>query len=161
MTSIDADQLVRDLAEARALGRAKELEVESAIPQAPVVVRGDRERRHQALLILIDNACRYTPHGGRISLDLTADATHMVLTVADTGVGIARDELDRVTERFYRGSGGGALEPSGAGLGLHIAKSLIEGHGGALSIASDPGAGTRVTVRLPLRQDDADECAAG
>ncbi len=154
VAAISANQMVRDLAEdARALGSAKGLEVDCSIPDRPIVIGGDRDRLHQALLIVVDNACRYTPSGGRVTIDLTADATRMVLTVADSGVGIANEELDLVTERFYRGSNIGELEPAGVGLGLHIAKSVIEGHGGALNIASEPGAGTKVTICLELRQD--------
>jgi two-component system OmpR family sensor kinase len=151
MTMVDVDQLVRDLAEdARALGAANRLHVDCAVPERPVAIRGDPERLRQALLILVDNASRYTPAGGQIAITLAADGADAVLTVADSGVGIPPDELALVADRFYRGSNVGDVGPPGAGLGLHIAKSIIEAHGGAIDVASEPGHGTRVTLRLPL-----------
>jgi signal transduction histidine kinase len=151
MTMVDVDRLVRDVAEdARALGAANRLHVDCAVPERPVSIRGDPERLRQALLILVDNASRYTPAGGQIAITLAADGADAVLTVADSGVGIPPDELALVADRFYRGSNVGDVGPPGAGLGLHIAKSIIEAHGGAIDVASEPGHGTRVTLRLPL-----------
>jgi signal transduction histidine kinase len=148
---IAAGKLLRDVAEAAsALGAAKGLHVECAVPDRPINVRGDPDRLQQALLILVDNACLYTPAGGRIAISLTADGARAVLSIADSGVGIPPAELDLVADRFYRGSNIGHLSPSGAGLGLHIARSIVEAHGGEIEIASERPAGTRVTVRLPL-----------
>jgi signal transduction histidine kinase len=159
---IGAGDLLHSVAlDAGALGSAKGLEVDCSVPDRPIRIRGDPDRLQEALLILIDNACRYTPAGGRIAIALADRGAHAVLSIADSGVGIPPDELDRVAERFYRGSNVGSLSPSGTGLGLHIAKSIIEAHGGAIEIASERGGGTRVTVRLPLCQEAADERAAG
>ena len=163
---IAAGKLLRDVAEAAAaLGSAKGLQVACSVPDRPIHIRGDPDRLQEALLILVDNACLYTPAGGRIAISLTAEGGRAVLSIADSGVGIPPAELDLVADRFYRGSNIGHLSPSGTGLGLHIAKSIIEAHGGEIEIANQCGGGTRVTVRLPLCRKPApgtpDERAAG
>jgi signal transduction histidine kinase len=151
MTAIAAGELVRDVAEdARALGAAKGVDVTCSVPDRPISIRGDPDRLHQAFLILVDNACRYTLADGRVAINLAQEHGHAVVTVADSGVGIPPDELGLVAGRFFRGSNAGDLAPGGAGLGLHIAKSIIEAHGGGIDVESDHGKGTRVTVRLPL-----------
>jgi signal transduction histidine kinase len=121
-----------------------------SVPDRTTSIRGDPDRLRQALLILVDNACRYTLADGRVAIMLAEEHGHAVVTVADSGVGIPPDELDLVAGRFYRGSNAADLAPGGAGLGLHIAKSIIEAHGGGIDVESDHGKGTRVTVRLPL-----------
>jgi signal transduction histidine kinase len=159
---IGADNLLRDVAEAAAaLGSAKNLHIACSLPDQPISIRGDPGRLQEALLILVDNACRYTPAGGRIVIGLTADGARAILSIADSGVGIPSDELGRVADRFYRGSNIGHLSPSGTGLGLHIAKAIIEAHGGEIEIASERDRGTCVTVRLPLCQDPAPGTAPG
>jgi signal transduction histidine kinase len=133
------------------------------VPKQPVPISGDAERLRQLLLILLDTACRYTPQGGEISIALVADGSSATITVSDSGIGIPADELDRVPGRFYRGSNAAPMAPHGAGLGLHVAQSIIEAHGGDLQVASELGQGTAVRVRLPLLQeaDAIDERAAG
>lgn len=156
--TIRVADLVREVGEdARALASDKGIVVSCALPDAPIDTRGDPDRLRQAMLILADNACRYTRAGGRIAIALAAQERDAVLTVADSGVGIPPEELDLVAGRFYRGSNAGALAPSGAGLGLHIATSIIEAHGGAIEVESEQGRGTRVTVRLPLCQESDQE----
>jgi signal transduction histidine kinase len=153
---IAAGKLLRDVAEAaEVLGSAKGLHVACSMPDRPIAIRGDPDRLQEALLILVDNACLYTPAGGRIAISLSDDGAHAVLSIADSGVGIPPAELNLVADRFYRGSNTGHLSPSGTGLGLHIAKSIIEAHGGEIEIASERAAGTRVTVRLPLCREPA------
>jgi signal transduction histidine kinase len=153
---IAADQLLRHVAlDAGVLGAAKSLHVDCSLPDRPISIRGDPDRLQEALLILVDNACRYTPAEGRIAISLTAEDARAVLSIADSGVGIPPDELDLVADRFYRGSNVSDLGLSGTGLGLHIAKSIIEAHGGELEIASEREGGTRATVRLPLCQESA------
>jgi two-component system OmpR family sensor kinase len=157
-----AGKLLRDVAlDAGTLGSAKGLRIECSVPDRLINVRGDPDRLREALLILVDNACRYTPAGGRIALSLTEDGARAVLCITDSGVGIPSDELDLVADRFYRGSNIEHLSPSGTGLGLHIARSIIEAHGGQLEIASERGGGTRVSVRLPLCREAAPETAPG
>jgi signal transduction histidine kinase len=112
------------------------------------VVQVDPERMAQVLGNLVSNALRYTPRGGQIRLAAAADQAGVRLQVQDTGAGIAPEDLPNVFERFYRGDK--ARQNIGAsGLGLAIAKSIVEVHGGAISAASIPGQGATFTVTLP------------
>jgi two-component system, OmpR family, sensor kinase len=163
-TAIAAGALIHELGDdAKALAAAKAIRVTCSLPRANVWIRGDADRLRQVLLILVDNACRYTQAGGEITLELIAKAPEAILTVSDTGIGIPPDELDLVVGRFYRGSNAPDLAPKGTGLGLYVARSIVEAHGGRLEVESELGGGTRVTVRLPLAemQDPVDERTAG
>lgn len=110
---------------------------------------GDPDRVRQLVSILIDNALKYTPAGGRVRVEAFREPDGRArLVVADTGPGIAAEDLPRVFDRFYRGAGTkGSV--AGAGLGLPIAKWIAEGHGATLDIDTAPGAGTRVVVTFP------------
>jgi signal transduction histidine kinase len=159
-----ANRLVAEVVEdADALAATRGIRVTCSAPAETIHIRGDGDRLRQLLLILLDNACRYTPGGGQISIGLGTSGPYAVVTVSDTGVGIPADELDLVPGRFYRGSNVTDLAPSGAGLGLHVAQSIVEAHAGDIAVESEPGQGTTVRVRLPLLPDAdvSDERAAG
>lgn len=102
----------------------------------------------QLLMILVDNALKYTPAGGRVTLGVTAHATSSIITVTDSGMGIASDALPHIFERFYRGESARRFA-AGAGLGLSIARWIADAHGGVIGIESAPGTGTTVRVTLP------------
>lgn len=112
-------------------------------------VRADPLRLRQIILILLDNALRYTPPGGRVMLSTAATPHHVELAVADTGAGIAAEHLPRLFERFYRVDSSRTGATGGSGLGLAIAHGLIEAQGGRIAIASAVGVGTTVTITLP------------
>ena len=114
-----------------------------------VTVNGERDRLKQLVLVLVDNALRYAPTG-TVDVSIADDGTDAVLRVEDDGVGIALSELPHVFERFYRGDAARRLDASGSGLGLPIARWIVERHGGQIRIGSRPSHGTLVTVRLPL-----------
>lgn len=116
----------------------------------PLCVRGDRDRLLQLALALGENAVRYTPAGGQVDLGLARDGESALLTVRDTGVGIPPADLPFVFDRFYRGDAARDLHREGTGLGLPIARWIVEMHHGTLAVESRPGAGTTFTVRLPL-----------
>jgi signal transduction histidine kinase len=161
---VTAADLVRGVGEdAKALAAIKSIRVSCAVPREAIHIRGDPDRLRQVLLIVLDNACRYTPPDGEISITLTSARPYAVVTVRDTGIGIPSDELDLVTSRFYRGSNASQMAPSGGGLGLHVAQSIVEAHRGDVAIESEVGRGTTVRVRLPLlpEPDAVDERAAG
>jgi signal transduction histidine kinase len=161
---VAAADLVRGVGEdARALAASKSIRVSCAVPREAIRIRGDPDRLRQVLLIVLDNACRYTPEGGAISITLASARPYAVVTVRDSGIGIPPDELDLVTSRFYRGSNAAQMVPAGGGLGLHVAHSIVEAHGGDLAIESELGRGTSVRVRLPLLEEleAVDERAAG
>ena len=119
-------------------------------PPGPVHVEGDPDRLRQVLLNLADNARGHTPPGGRIAFSVRSNGTHAEAEVADTGPGIAPEDLPHIFERFYRGDRARARRSGGSGLGLAIARSIAEAHGGTLTAAGRPGAGATFTLRLPL-----------
>jgi signal transduction histidine kinase len=123
---------------------------------APLCVRGDVDQFEQLLLILGENALRYTRPGGRVELGLAAADDTAVLTVRDTGIGIPAEELPYIFDRFYRGAAARALRRDGTGLGLPIARWIAESHGAGLSVESQPGQGSCFTVRFPAISCQAD-----
>jgi two-component system OmpR family sensor kinase len=104
----------------------------------------------QVLSNLVGNACAYTPPGTTIKLRATRQDRWAVLEVEDNGPGIAPGVLARLGERFYRGDAARSRQTGGAGLGIAIARGIVEAHGGTLTIRSALGEGTTVSVRLPL-----------
>src|SRR6266513_1061740 len=112
-------------------------------------ITGDPALVRELLLIVLDNAIKFTPAGGRVRLDVSVQDGRAALVVTDTGIGIPADQLPHVFERFYRGDAARS-QAGGAGLGLAIARWIAEVHGARIDIASEPGVGTRVTLGLPL-----------
>jgi len=147
-TRVELDRTLLDvLGQARHLTSGQTLEVESV---EPTFISGDPDRIRQLLLILLDNAIRYTPSSGRVIVDLRRESGRAIIAVRDTGVGIASDALPHVFERFYRGDRARVRDPGGTGLGLAIARWIAEEHGGTLELASELGRGTVARVRLPV-----------
>jgi signal transduction histidine kinase len=130
------------------------LEIEPELP----AVCADRDALRRALCAVAENAVKYTPEGGRIQMSARPadDAGYVVIEIADNGRGIRAEDAPHVFERFYRGQGNEAggnpdsQNVSGIGLGLHLARELIEGMKGAISVKSRLGAGSTFTVRLPV-----------
>ncbi len=117
--------------------------------EEPVTVRANPHALREVLENLMDNACKYTPAGGTVSLHLKATPTHGQITVADTGVGIPPEDLPRLFERGFRGRQAQS-HIAGTGLGLAIAHDLVQQMGGILTVESMVGRGSRFTVSLPL-----------
>jgi signal transduction histidine kinase len=111
------------------------------------IVLADPTHLRQVLLIVLDNALRHTPPGGNVRLEAHAHGRHVEITIADTGSGITPKDLSHVFERFYRADS--ARGNTGSGLGLSIAKGLVDAQHGQIGIVSQPGQGTRVTLKLP------------
>ena len=114
----------------------------------PVGVLADSRWLHQVITNLLTNALKFTPAGGRVTVEAGLDGPGAVLTVADTGIGIPADELPHIFERFWRGRQ--AAQTSGSGIGLAVAAELAQAHGGELTAVSHPGLGTRMALTLPL-----------
>jgi signal transduction histidine kinase len=115
-----------------------------------ILVYADEERIHQVLFNLVDNAVRFTPPGGSVAVSAARRGDRVVVTVDDTGVGIAREHLPRLFERFYRADPSRSRDDGGGtGIGLAIARSIVEGHGGRISAKSEPGRGATFTFDLP------------
>ena len=129
--------------------RNRDLEIELRCPPDIGTVAADERRLKQALFNLISNSIKFTPPGGAISIEAERREGELLLIVADTGIGIPQSEQARVLEKFERGT-----QQSGAGLGLSLVKSLIELHGGTVTIESATGRGTRIICRLPITRRD-------
>jgi signal transduction histidine kinase len=107
----------------------------------------DPSRLRQVLFNLVSNAIKFTPDGGRITLDVVNLEQSISISVSDTGPGLAADEAERIFQPYERGSAG--IEDDGAGLGLSLAKSLIELMGGRIWVKSSPGKGSTFSVLVP------------
>ncbi|HTW35685.1 MAG TPA: HAMP domain-containing sensor histidine kinase [Rhizomicrobium sp.] len=114
----------------------------------PAPVAGDRNRLKQVLVNLVDNAIKYTPEGGRITVEVKSLANRAQLTVTDNGIGVAPEHREKIFDRFYRVSTDRG--ETGSGLGLAIAKSICNAHGGTIVVDSTPGAGSTFRIELPL-----------
>jgi signal transduction histidine kinase len=121
------------------------VEIEGSAPR----VLGDKDRLQQVLGNLIDNASRMTPEGGTVTIRLSAHERESVLEVLDEGPGIADEDIPRVFDRFYRAPNA-ARQTKGAGLGLYLAKAIVEAHGGRIWIDACGDKGARVCFSLPL-----------
>ena len=126
---------------------ALRVQAEAALPE----VEADEERLAQVLGNLMANALRYTPPGGQITLGAASQAKALLLTVQDNGSGIDPEVLPHIFDRFFRGEEARAEAEGESGLGLAIAKSIVEAHQGTITVTSQLGQGTTFFVRLPLR----------
>ena len=144
-----ADIARRAAAAAQPPAEARGLTIETDLPSQPATANVDPERIGQVLRNLLSNAITHTSEGGRITVTLKDEDHELHVTVADTGVGIPPDDLPYVFERFYRVDRSRVRATGGAGLGLTIAKRLVEAHGGRIGVESELGKGSRFTLTLP------------
>jgi signal transduction histidine kinase len=145
---VDVGELVRDSVATAQLGQDEVrvlAEVREPLPQ----VRGDADRLRQVLMNLIDNAVKYSPEGADVEVRAYGEDGLVRVDVRDRGPGIARDDQRLIFEKFGRVSSGGLARP-GTGLGLFIARSIAEAHGGVLEVVSAPEQGSTFTLELPL-----------
>ena len=126
------------------------------VPEDLPPVFADRERVHQVLFNLLDNAVRFTPEGGRVTVSASKHNGSVDVVVADTGPGIAAEDLPRVFERFFRVDESRSRDDGGTGIGLAIARSVVEAHGGRIWAESDPGRGSTFTFELPAAPSPAE-----
>ncbi|MFH2075717.1 MAG: ATP-binding protein [Pseudomonadota bacterium] len=132
----------------------KKLTIIKEIPKALPPVRADRDRLVQILLNILDNAVKFTPAEGTITVTaLPSTDVYLTVRIADTGVGIPKGEIPRLGERFYRADKTRSREPGGTGLGLSIVKHLMKMHQGRMSIDSSLGHGTTVSLQFPIFQE--------
>jgi len=142
---VDAAAIGRDalvLVEGRALHR--DIALRASIPPEVPSISADPDRLQRVILNLLDNAIKFTPGGGEVMLTIAEREHWIEVSVSDTGRGMTAEERSKAFEPYYRGQGGGA------GLGLAIARAVVEAHGGRMGIESDPGRGSRVWFTLPL-----------
>lgn len=150
---VELDQLVMEIfrygrAQLQARHRAAQLQLKVETLE-PVAAMADPRQLRQVMLILMDNAIKYTPSGGQIRLSARAQGSRVALSVADTGIGIAPELLPHIFERFFRGDEARERDQHGSGLGLAIAQWIITVHNGEIAVESQPGKGSVFTVLLP------------
>ncbi len=136
----------------------KGVELEAKVPPAMAPVLGDRDRLRQVVVNLLANALKFTPRGGKVSVHCTEvmhqpdlNAPGYRLIIEDTGVGIPADQFDKIFQSFYQVDSSSTREYGGAGIGLAIVKSFVEGHGGLVRVTSEVGRGSRFTLILPAQ----------
>jgi two-component system, OmpR family, sensor kinase len=116
----------------------------------PAQVYGDADKLKQALVALLENALKYTPYEGTVTLSLTTHDGNALISVCDTGIGILPEDLPHIFERFYRADPARSRDRGGSGLGLAIVKSIVEENGGSIGVESTPGKGSVFKITLPL-----------
>jgi two-component system sensor histidine kinase CiaH len=145
-----AEKMVRTI---KPLAQAKNIDLQITFPEQ-ITVYADRERIAQLLLILVDNAVKYTPNGGQVQLAIRrpedSGGSGVEIVVQDNGIGIAAEEQDLIFGRFYRTDKARSRTMGGSGLGLPIAKWIVEQHGGSITVSSKPGDGARFVAVMPL-----------
>ena len=151
MSSFDVLDVVSELHKEAAMVTPEDTFVLS--PSDHCVVEADRGMIKQVMRILCDNAVKYTPKGGTITIGVQRKTGGCTLSLSDTGPGIAPEELPKIFERFYRSDSARKAESSGHGLGLSIARIIVVAHGGKLRVRSKVGAGTTFSIDLPCKQE--------
>ena len=145
---LDFSDLVIEVCEQqRNQAKSKGIELELT-KTVPAMMEGDDSRLRQMVRNLLDNAIKYTPGGGKVSIELEKSNGNLDLRVSDTGIGIPRDDLPHVFDRFYRVDKARTRAEGGTGLGLSIVKQVVEAHGGQVSVQSEVGDGTVLIVSL-------------
>jgi signal transduction histidine kinase len=154
----EVDELIRDTVEMFENGvAAKQIRFEQRVADPRLAICADRERVLQVLSNLVGNALKFTPINGRVTLSVARREAHAEFSVRDTGPGIPREDLPHAFDRFWRAE---AKAQKGTGLGLFIAKSIVDAHGGRIWVESEPGHGTAVRFTLPLVVRDREESGA-
>ena len=154
-TASDLCDITRSASEqGEKLARSHKLSFTANLPDRPVSVLADKDALRRALLILMDNAVRYTVEGGVI-VNLSTRDGHAIVSVADTGIGIAQEDLPQVFDRFWRADKARSRGEGGAGLRLSIARWIIDRHRGTIGVESELGVGTTFTIKLPRLISDA------
>jgi len=157
---LDLQRLAADAVDRmRLLARRHHIKMEGDEGGALVVV--DRERIDQVLINLLDNAIKFSPNGGEIVVRVARSAQEVVLSVADSGIGIPIERQGRLFERFYQAHVGELRNPGGMGVGLYLARELLELHGGRIWFRTEPGSGTTFFVALPCVTRVAQGAVAG
>ncbi len=148
--TLDLSELTAEAAEdLSVLGREKSIAVTLEAPTEPVWVHGDASRLRQVLFILGDNACQYSNPKSQINIALRSDSGHAHLSITDQGIGIPSQDLEAIFQRYFRSSNARRSGRDGTGLGLPMAKSIVEAHGGKITVESVEGSGTSFTITLP------------
>jgi heavy metal sensor kinase len=136
--------------QASMLAGEKQLAFSERVPERPLWVQGDSVALERLFLVLLDNAVKYTPDGGRIEVNLNSEDGFAVAAICDTGIGVSSEDLPHIFERFYRADRARTRDSGGSGLGLAIGSWVAQVHGGEIRVQSEPSRGSCFEVRLPL-----------
>jgi heavy metal sensor kinase len=159
LAPLDLREPVRDvMEECKPLARDKHLNLESFIPDTPILVAGHHDLLRRAVFILVDNAVKYTPGGGKVCVTLSHANSAATLTVEDTGIGITADQLPHVFDRFWRADQVRSRNQGGVGLGLAIAQTIVARHNGNIEVTSNEK-GSTFSIVLPLSNETIPEGA--
>ncbi len=152
---VDFCQLAREVAELyEYVAEEKKVAVTLDLPESPVLALADRIRMRQVLANLLDNAIKYTPGGGHVTISVCRSARHAVMSFRDSGIGIPTEEQSKIWSRLYRGDK--SRSQRGLGLGLSLVKAVVEAHAGTVTVSSEPDHGSEFLVNLPALVDGAD-----
>jgi two-component system sensor histidine kinase SenX3 len=146
----DLGAVVTEAVDAARVAADGKVVIEYVPPKGPLEASFIRDQLYRAATILLDNATKYTPRGGLVSVKVGEEHGRARLAVSDTGIGIPAEDLPRVFERFYRVDP--ARSKGGTGLGLSIARQIAQAHGGEIEATSKPGKGSTFILRIPLNK---------
>jgi signal transduction histidine kinase len=151
-TSVLLQDLIHDVVRMNQPGwEVKPIHLKLDLPANPITVMADSRRLKQVITNLLANAFNYTPQGGYVTLQLQVENECAVITIADSGVGIAPEHLPHLFDPFFRAN----ENSNGTGLGLSITREIVHLHNGEISVESELGHGSRFIVRIPLTSGDA------
>lgn len=149
-TALDLGGLVRRLVEEDVRPSLKQHTLRFQCPSLPLLIRGDALRLEQVLHNLINNAIRYSPKGGEITVEVSKHDAKVAVTIADQGIGIPATALLNLFQRFYRAANADSEQLHGTGIGLYVVKQIITLHGGEVSVESKEGEGSKFSIWLPM-----------
>ncbi|HKG13294.1 MAG TPA: ATP-binding protein [Pyrinomonadaceae bacterium] len=153
-TTIGLRGLVGELREQmQPLAREKEIALEEDVPEDLPPLRADRAKLRRILVNLVSNALKFTPKGGRVRLGASRDGSLVRVSVADTGVGIQREDLHDIFDKYAQARSRATRSEKGTGLGLYITRQLVELHGGKISVQSEVGKGSTFSFTIPIASD--------
>lgn len=145
-----SDLIIKTIESLRDMAESNNVKIDLSKFNKNLIVNLDPEKIGQVLSNILDNAIKYSPKGV-VSISVEENPTNVIIGIADTGIGIPEDEIDKIGTRFYRTQSAITLDHQGTGLGLFIAKTIIEKHQGKLDITSKPGKGTKISITLPRK----------
>ena len=147
------EAVLQSIAALEEMARERRVTIETDLPVTLPAIMADRDRVEQVLTNLVSNAIKFSPEGGKIVVKAGGEGNDLLVQVRDGGIGIPAEAIPRVFERFYRVNGSMTPSSEGTGLGLYIAKQIVEGHGGRIWVVSELGKGSTFSFTLPLHTE--------